>query len=158
MILTKLLEFQKANVTLKKNGINPHFKSSYVTLNEVLDKVKEPLNALGVLVVQEPSLEGLRTRLIDTEDSTEVEGLMPWVGHDNAQKLLACTTYYRRGSLVAMLGLEDEDDDGEVASKPAKSSVKATSVTERNDEPFPPKATFVARNDEMQELDEITWN
>ena len=47
---------------------------------------------------------------------------MKYVGVTDAQKLLACNTYFRRGSLVALLGLSDEDDDGEkviqVAPKP----------------------------------------
>jgi hypothetical protein len=43
---------------------------------------------------------------------------MKYVGADTAQKLLAANTYYRRGSLVSLLGLEDEDDDGNTASAP----------------------------------------
>lgn len=64
-IHAKLLAFQSQNITLKKDGLNPHFKSSYVTLNEVLDKVKAPLNALDIVIVQEPTLTGLKTRLND---------------------------------------------------------------------------------------------
>ena len=112
MIYTKLLEFQKQGIAVKKDADNPFFKSKYVTLNEVLDKVKAPLNDMGIVIVQEPRETGLLTRLIDTEDDTEVSGFMPWVGADNAQKVLACTTYYRRGSLVSLLGLQDEDNDG----------------------------------------------
>lgn len=115
-IYKKLLELQKQNIVLTKEGVNPHFRSKFVPLNEVLEKVKEPLNTLGVVIVQEPSVAGLVTRLIDTEDDTEVSAVMPWVGADNPQKMLACTTYYRRGTLVSLLGLEDEDDDGETAS------------------------------------------
>lgn len=126
MITTKLLAFQKENITVEKDGNNPFFKSKYVTLNEVLSKIRKPLNDVGILIVQEPTVEGLKTRLIDTEDNSEITAIMPWVGHDNPQKVLACTTYYRRGSLVSMLGLEDEDDDGNVASAPAFVKGKAS--------------------------------
>jgi hypothetical protein len=34
----------------------------------------------------------------------------------NPQKIGSNLTYYRRYALVTMLGLEDEDDDGNVAS------------------------------------------
>lgn len=117
-IYTKLLAFQKLNISVKKDGKNPHFKSNYATLNEVLDKVKKPLNDLGVVIIFEPQIDCLSTILYDTESGTQITGYMKYVSSDTAQKLLACNTYYRRGSLVSLLGLEDEDDDGNTASKP----------------------------------------
>lgn len=116
MIYKKLLEFQKLGISVKKNADNPYFKSKYVPLNEVLDKVKEPLNKLGVVIVQKPQIEGLLTVLHDTEDDTFIEGIMPYVETSTAQKLGSCNTYNRRYSLITMLGLEDEDDDGNEAS------------------------------------------
>ena len=128
MITTKLLAFQKENITVTKDGENPHFKSSYATLNEVLSKVKEPLNKLGILILQAPEATGLRTTLLDTEDDSKVECFMSYVETTTAQKLGSCNTYNRRYSLVTLLGLEDEDDDGNVASatvvKKGKVSVK----------------------------------
>ena len=41
---------------------------------------------------------------------------MKYIGASNAQQILSCNTYYRRGSLISLLGLEDEDDDGNLAS------------------------------------------
>lgn len=122
-IHTKLLEFQKLGITIIKDGKNEYFKnkagspSKYCTLNEVLDKVKKPLNDIGVVIIFEPQLEGLKTILYDTESKTEISSFMKYVDCSNAQKLLACNTYYRRGSLVSLLGLEDEDDDGNKASE-----------------------------------------
>src|SRR3989344_5406416 len=116
-IRNKLLEFQMENITITKDGINPHFKSSYSTVNEVLSKVRKPLNDLGILILQTPEKEGLRTQLIDTEDDSEVSCFMPYVEISTAQKLGSCNTYNRRYSLVTLLGLEDEDDDGNVASE-----------------------------------------
>lgn len=105
------------NITITKDGINPHFKSSYSTVNEVLSKVRKPLNDLGILILQTPEKEGLRTQLIDTEDDSEVSCFMPYVEISTAQKLGSCNTYNRRYSLVTLLGLEDDDDDGNVASE-----------------------------------------
>lgn len=151
MIHKKLLDFQKLGITLKKDGSNPHFKSSYVTLNEVLEKVKEPLNKLGIYVLQTPEETGLRTRLIDTESYDDprisnvkeafpdvgfVESFVPYVGTVDMQKLGGAITYARRYSLISMLGMEDEDDDGEAASK---KPVAKGGVTEQTDEPFADK-------------------
>jgi hypothetical protein len=122
MIHKKLLEFQKLGITLVKDGENPHFRSSYVTLNEVLAKVKGPLNELGVVIVQEPDVSAdgqhnyLRTVLLDTEDETKTESLVQFIGATDMQKLGGAITYARRYSLIALLGLEDEDDDGNAAS------------------------------------------
>jgi hypothetical protein len=125
-IYTKLLAFQKLGISVKKDGKNPHFKSNYATLNEVLDKVKKPLNDMGIVILFSPNEMGLTTTLHDTESGTQVDGFMKYVGADTAQKLLACNTYFRRGSLVSLLGLEDEDDDGTTASAPTpKPSLKA---------------------------------
>jgi hypothetical protein len=116
MIHKKLLEFQKLGITIKKGEKNPHFKNTYANLNEVLDKVTKPLNDLGVVIIQTPEKEGLQTTLLDTEDDTLVTGFLPFMGAVNPQQVGSNLTYYRRYSLVTMLGLEDEDDDGEKAS------------------------------------------
>lgn len=122
MIHKKLLEFQKLNITIEKDAINPHFKNSYSSLNEVLAKVKKPLNDMGILVVQSPTVKdgvsGLWTVLLDTEDDTTVESFTPFVNTTDMQKLGGAITYARRYSLISMLGLEDADDDGNTASAP----------------------------------------
>ena len=132
MIQQKLLEFQKLNIKLERDAMNPHFKNSYSSLNEVLDKVKKPLNDLGILIVQRPGtdyyldehkdfskssiISGLYTELIDTEDDTKVESFTPFINATDMQKLGGAITYARRYSLISMLGLEDEDDDGNKAT------------------------------------------
>ena len=137
MITNKLLAFQKQNIAVEKVGENPHFKSSYATLNEVLSKVKGPLNALGVLVLQTPEASGLRTTLMDIEDGSQVECYMPYVDATTAQKLGSCNTYNRRYSLVTILGLEDTDDDGNEASAQVVKKGKAVkSVADADEEPF----------------------
>jgi hypothetical protein len=86
----------------------------------VLGKVTKPLNELGVVIIQAPTKEGLLTTLVDTEtESTElsqIQGFLPFVDMANPQKIGSNLTYYRRYALVTMLGLEDADDDGNVAS------------------------------------------
>ena len=129
MIHKKLLAFQKLGITIKKGSTNPHFRNNYANLNEVLAKVTKPLNDLGVVIIQTPSVysqysentvtSGLSTTLYDTEDDTKVEGFLPFTEATSPQKIGSNLTYYRRYSLVTMLGLEDEDDDGTLASTPS---------------------------------------
>jgi len=120
MIYKKLLEFQKLGITIKKGETNPHYKSKFANLNEVLDKVTKPLNDLGVVIIQAPTKEGLLTTLVDTEtegaELSQIQGFLPFVDMANPQKIGSNLTYYRRYALVTMLGLEDADDDANMAS------------------------------------------
>jgi hypothetical protein len=118
MIHEKLLKFKALNIKVEKDVANPFFKSSYTSLNEVLNKVEKPLNDLKVIILQLPEEKGLRTILLDTEDNSKVEGFLPFVEVSTAQKLGSNLTYNRRYSLITMLGLEEEDDDGNAASQP----------------------------------------
>jgi len=136
----KLLAFQKLGITLKKDGINPHFGNSYVTLNEVLEKVKKPLNDAGILIIQKGGTDkdgahGLYTTLYDVESDTEISAFMPYYGATDSQKLGGANTYLRRYSLITLLGLEDEDDDGESAVSRAKGK-KTTGVQDMTEPPF----------------------
>ena len=128
MIHKKLLEFQKLGITIKKGEKNPHFKNTYANLNEVLGKVTKPLNDLGVVIVPTPTSLGLETCLYDTTDDTSIVGFLPFTEATNPQKIGSNLTYYRRYSLVTMLGLEDEDDDGNKASTPTVQKVGNTNV------------------------------
>lgn len=122
MIQKKLLDFQKEGVTIVKGAVNPHFKSSYANLNEVMEKVKPVLNKMGVVIIQTPEADGLRTTLYDTEDDTSIESFLPFVQMTDAQKLGSNLTYNRRYALVTMLSLEDQDDDGNKAVTPIKNN------------------------------------
>jgi len=116
-IHTKLLAFQKLGISIKKDSQNPHFRNKYADINEVLEKIKKPLNEMGVVIIQIPMENGLGTVLHDTESGTEIKGYLEFVQKSDAQKVGSNITYNRRYSLIAMLGLEDDDDDGNKASE-----------------------------------------
>jgi len=124
-IYTQLLEFQKLDISIKKNALNPHFKKNYADLNEVLDKVKKPLLELGVIIIFKPQPTCLETILFHVESLTWINSIMTYIDIANAQKLLACNTYFRRGSLVSLLSLEDDDDDGNKAVEVVKPAMTA---------------------------------
>lgn len=117
MIYKKLLEIQQRGLSVTKNKTNPHYKNGYPDINEVLSKVLPVLSKKKISLVQSPTTEGLLTTLIDTEDDTKVESLIPWTNNTDPQKIGGAITYYRRYSLVSLLNLEAEDDDGNQASQ-----------------------------------------
>ncbi len=123
----KLLEVQKTIEKATKSSTNPHFKSKYADLNEVLSVAKPSLNGVGVFVAQSPGKDAfgqyVETSLIDSESGQQLSGKVYFSGNeDNLQKIGAAITYARRFGLVSLLSLESEDDDGEtVVGRPAPS-------------------------------------
>lgn len=113
--MEKLLEFQRKVGAIKKDGKNPHFKSSYATLPQILSEVKPILSELNLVLLQ-PIRDGLVAseiyeggKLITKSEIKLPEGMDP-------QKMGSAITYYRRYTLASLLALEIEDDDGNAAS------------------------------------------
>jgi len=115
-IYQKLAEISEQDIKVEKDAKNPFFKSNYTTLNEVLGKIKSALLEKGLLIIQNPQKEGLETIIIDTETGEQVSSFVPYFGVVDMQKLGGAITYARRYALISMLGLESEDDDGNLAS------------------------------------------
>lgn len=120
-----LLAAQGEMPALHKDATNPHFKSQFVSLTNVVANVGPILNKHGIVFLQFPTTlpdgsPGLRTRLEHAETSEYVEDTMPlMLAKDDPQAQGSALTYARRYSLMAILGLvADEDDDGNGASRP----------------------------------------
>ena len=113
----KLLAIQKQGVELQKSALNPHFKSKYIPLEEVIGKVVPLLNDAGIILQQSLGhWEGtplLITSLIDSESDDRVETAAPLIlEKQTPQAVGSAVTYYRRYSILSLLGLvADEDDD-----------------------------------------------
>ena len=108
-----------------KGSLNPHFKSKYADLAEVLNTVRPVLAANGLSVIQSPSFDGQTCHVTTTiahSGGGYVSGMMSCVpAKQDGQGIGAATTYLRRYSLAAVCGVAQEDDDGNTAahSKPA---------------------------------------
>ena len=120
----KLLKFQANVEAVKKDSKNPHFKSSYFDINSLLAAIMPELNAVGLILTQkvnttEAGRMHLITEIICAESSETLSStmLLPEVG--KPQDYGSALTYMRRYSLQALLGIQAEDDDGNVASGPA---------------------------------------
>jgi hypothetical protein len=116
-IYIKLNEFRKKVGAIKRDGTNPHFKNKYATIESVLDTIESPLNQSGLGFIQ--CVHGLEliTTIYDTESDERIESKIPLLlNKQDMQQLGGAITYARRYALVSMLGLEQEDDDGNYAS------------------------------------------
>lgn len=131
-----LLELQKKVTRVKKTGDNPHFKSKYTPLDEIVLAVRPHMTGLGLILQQhtdvvtvdgKPILE-LTTRVIHVESGECTGTSVRWpIVDSNPQKLGSLITYLRRYSLEPLLGIvaSDDDDGNDAAEVAAKTSAPA---------------------------------
>ena len=113
-----------------KGSINPHFKSRYADLAEVLNTVRPVFASHGLSIVQSTSYDGslvsVTTTILHAEGGyiSSTASCVP--AKADAQGVGASTTYLRRYALAAMTGIAQEDDDGQSAAhnKPAAPASK----------------------------------
>jgi hypothetical protein len=124
-LFTALAKMQGEVENATKGSVNPHFKSRYADLAEVLNTVRPVLAANGLSVVQSPSFEDGACHVTTTiahSSGGYISGKMSCIpAKQDAQGIGAATTYLRRYSLAAVCGVAQEDDDGNTAAhnKPA---------------------------------------
>jgi alpha-L-fucosidase len=110
-----------------KNSTNPHFRSKYADLAEIINTTRPVLSKHGLSVVQIP---GFADGVV-TVDTMLLHKSGEWVQHTSgapigkadAQGVGSATTYLRRYSLAAVCGIAQEDDDAEsaVSNSPQRS-------------------------------------
>jgi hypothetical protein len=105
----------------KKTGFNPHFKSKYANLEEVLDTAKPVLDKHGLTLTQFPcggtaDTVGLATMLAHDSGQWIVATVQMPLSKRDPQAAGSAISYARRYSAMAALGMAAEDDDGEQAS------------------------------------------
>lgn len=124
--LAKALAVAQAKISIVVNDSrNPHFKSSYASLAAVRECAIPPLNECGLAVVQLPG----QVQLVEADAYATLFTLLThstsgeWISgytrcrlqKNDAQGMGSAITYLRRYSLAALVGLAQEDDDGEHA-------------------------------------------
>lgn len=120
-IFKALSEAQKEIQNPVKNAKNPHFKSSYTTLDEGLNVIREALSAVEICVFQRTYMTDSLLMLETILGHASGEWLashypvitVPYKPQDG----LSALTYARRGALFASVGIAGEDDDGNTANK-----------------------------------------
>lgn len=134
-ISAALLQAQRTFEVVKKSSKNPFFRSKYADISSILAEIKPKLNTVGITLLQ-PTVEGgvetillhesgewisgftqtrITTKPVLDKDKNVVydQGRVMYVVEDNPQAHGGAITYARRYGLLAILGLETEDDDGE---------------------------------------------
>ena len=119
-VVSALIKAKRNFVPAVKNKKNDFFKSKYVPLDAVIDVTEGALLAEGLVIVQTSVFDGnhnlLRTSLIH-ESGEWIQGeYMMKPLKDDPQGHGSAMTYARRYTMMAILGIAPEDDDGNAAS------------------------------------------
>ena len=146
-----------ASASLRNPGqdaTNPHFRSKYTSLVGLIDSLRAPLAAQGIIVLQpvsSPVAGRVRVETVLLHSSGEwMSSTADLPSGATAQSFGAAVAYLRRYALQSMLGVSgdaDADDDGEAerakAEKPAKRKAEAVLTSVLTTPTSTPKDTYV---------------
>lgn len=130
-LATALFKAQAQMHGAKRDAKNPHFRSTYATLETVIETAKPALQDVGVAFTQAPGrlIDGaleVTTMLIHAESGEWMRSTLhvPLQKKD-PQGVGSAITYACRYSLMATLGLPPVDDDGEGAMDRTQAGAKS---------------------------------
>lgn len=136
--ITKLIEAlckaQGFIDSAKKNKKNPHFRSNYADLMQVFEACREALSTHDLAVTQttrfDSGMHFLETTLFHKSGEwMRSEMLLPNCARP--QEMGSALTYFRRYSLMALLGIApDDDDDGNIANKASDQTITPEQASE----------------------------
>lgn len=131
-----MFAIQNSGLKFKKDGVNPHFKSAYMTLDGIMEVLQPILEEKKLLVYHQciehdTNVNYLHTVVEDMDSDTKVESAVMLQNLD-AQKIGSQLTYFKRYNLGCLFNITvDEDDDGNATMSKAKKQGE-----EDNDLPF----------------------
>jgi len=113
----KMAEIRGLIGKVTKNQENKFLKNSYADLNAVLEVIDPALEEVGLIFVDRIEEEVSIHELIDIESGEMISSkLKLFMAKQDPQSYGAAQTYNRRYARLAMLNLEQADDDGNQAS------------------------------------------
>ena len=127
-IYNKLYKVQKEIGAISKNKQNNFYKSKYFNIDELIEQLTPILQKHNLLLLQPIQDDKQYSIIHDIDDGDSVESSLSLPINLDAQKIGGAITYYRRYTLVALLGLQAEDDDGNTASGKSMPKVNAGEI------------------------------
>jgi|ERR1700722_6145 len=127
-LFSALIKVQGKLENVLKDKKNSYFKSTYADLGSVWDCCREPLSSNGLCIIQ--TVEGTKDNMFLVTLLCHVSG--QWIksklplilSKSDPQGVGSAITYARRYALSAMVGICQEDDDGEKAMQRKKAQEK----------------------------------
>lgn len=123
---TTVLQIQTEIGALAKTETNPFFKSKYFDVNSLIAQLLPLLEKYKLTVIQPLSevngRPAITTTVIDKDGNVIVNSTITLPDLQDPQKMGSAITYYRRYALQSLFLLQAQDDDANLASKPAEKS------------------------------------
>lgn len=124
-----LAKAQSLMLSAAKNGYNPHFKSHFSTLEDLIEASREALSSNNLSICQYPDSDTDSTYLVTKlkhvsgqEEVSRVRIVMK--DYSDIQKLGSAISYLKRYAYASMCGIatSEGDDDGNEASENARTN------------------------------------
>jgi len=134
-VLAALYAAQQKLKNITRDAENPHFRSTYATLEAVLDHVRPVLHEAGLVMLQTIGTGAtgpvVTTRLWEVQSGEWIEDTLEIPAPSDAQKWGSAITYGRRYSIPPMLliATEEDDDANAAGEKPRRSAAPAPKPT-----------------------------
>lgn len=131
-LMTALAKAQGVMKPAIKDSTNPHFKSQYADLASVWEACREALSSNGLSVVQILDFAGEKQVLVTILGHSSGQWIKSIIAlpiqRPGPQELGSCLSYTRRYSLAAMVGVFQDDDDGERAQTPYRNNLVSKTI------------------------------
>lgn len=117
---------------IKEDGINPHFKSKFSTLETIWEEIRHIVDSHDLIFSQAAMSIDDKDYMVSTIYHVSGQWMRSYAKifneKNNAQGYCAATTYMRRNGVTTLLNLlAEEDDDGNSAcEKPNKAAKDVT--------------------------------
>ena len=120
----KLYDLQQEIGVISKDTNNPFYKSKYFDVNSLIKQLQPLLKKNRLLLLQPIEDNCVTSKIICIDSNLGTQSSIPLPDINDPQKLGSAITYYRRYTLASLLGLQADDDDGNLASGKATSPVQ----------------------------------
>lgn len=149
--LPAFLAAQSEMGKIEKNKVNDFHGNAYADLGTVLNVCRPVLNEKGIVIMFFPCYGvgaiGVQTKLIHAESgqwmANTVQGPLP---KQDPQGIGIALTYFRRYGLTALIGLAQEDKDGNIGDMPLQN---------RNAQPAQQKKNYQQNNQNPQKINAL---
>src|ERR1700759_4726126 len=134
-----LSTFQAMVANVKKEATNPHFKSKYASLDEIITTIRPYMEKTGLSFIQNPVKEegrvGVSTIILHKSgEYIECDPVLIPLKQETAHQVGSAMTYARRFGLSSALGLATESDlDGNDIEPPKKTYNNTNNYTQNKE-------------------------
>lgn len=125
----KIFDIQSEIGKISKDSTNPFYKSKYFDINKLIEQLHPLLVKNNVILLQPIKDNKVYSELIDLESDSSINSFIELTGIKDPQKVGIEITYFRRYTLTSLLGLQAEDEDGNVGKNPNETKPKAVELT-----------------------------